>query len=129
MSKTVERGLSEEAVSWKTIWKRRRNARSSAALRFAKPAGEMVSLYYPTRLCSKFEARHNLRHLKLHGLRHTFDSLLYANGLDLETIRDLMGHKSISTTEIYTHALNENKKKAAKIMNDCLKCFDEVSEE
>ncbi len=96
---------------------------------FAKPAGEMVSLYYPTKLCSKFEERHKLRHLKLHGLRHTFDSLLYANGLDLETIRDLMGHKSISTTEIYTHALNENKKKAAKIMNDCLKCFNEVSEE
>lgn len=37
-----------------------------------------------------------------HSFRHSFCSHLYANGADIKTIRDLAGHESTSTTDIYT---------------------------
>lgn len=42
-----------------------------------------------------------------HGLRHVFASERVAKGVDLEALRDLMGHSSIATTSIYTHATPE----------------------
>ena len=39
-----------------------------------------------------------------HSLRHTFGSRLGAAGVDAVTLRDLMGHKDISTTNIYLHS-------------------------
>lgn len=92
---------------------------------FTNTVGDMVSLYRVTELCADFEKRNEIRHLKLHGLRHTFDSILNSKGVGLETIKELMGHKSIKTTEIYTHALIEDKIEAANKMNEILKVFEE----
>lgn len=52
-----------------------------------------------------------------HCGRHSFASLLLENGVDIYTIKDLMGHTNVRTTQIYTHIVNEQKEKAANTLH------------
>lgn len=51
---------------------------------------------------------------KIHSLRHTFASWLVMNGVDLATVKKLLGHSNIATTMIYAHLADEHVEKAVE---------------
>lgn len=50
-----------------------------------------------------------------HKLRHTAATLMYQNGVDVRTLKDVLGHDRLDTTMIYTHICDENMKDAVKM--------------
>ena len=65
------------------------------------------------------------KRITFHTLRHTFCSHLVMSGTDLNTVRDLMGHKSLDVTMRYSHLNPHHKKHAIDRMDEKLRQAEE----
>jgi integron integrase len=73
---------------------RRHHASESSLQRAVSQAGRVVGLN---------------KHISCHTFRHSFATHLLQEGYDIRTVQELLGHKNMKTTMIYTHVLNRGR--------------------
>ncbi len=77
---------------------------SSSPYLFLNKYGNKLSTRYIRKIIDKLILDSGLsKHISPHTLRHTFATDMLNNGADLLTVKELLGHSSLSTTSIYTH--------------------------
>lgn len=85
---------------------------------FSKPNGEKYTGDYFSKAFKKAcRAAETDKSIHFHSLRHSFASNLAQKGVSLYTIKELLGHSSISTTEIYSHLNLDSLKEAIKVFD------------
>ena len=70
-----------------------------------------------------------IKDFKFHDLRHTFASHLIMAGVDITTVKDLLGHKSLTMTLRYAHLAPGHKAKALDILDSKLSRNNKVNDE
>ena len=87
---------------------------------FTQWNGEIMNPQTPTKWFSKFLEKNGLKHRKFHSLRHTSATLLLYGGVNLQQVRERLGHADISTTNKYLHCLAEADTEAANVLGNML---------
>lgn len=113
--------LSRRAASWLAkYFDERTDPWKPAFIRYAKSklpkkrGGEdlRLSVRSVQRIVEKYRKKAKLPvKITPHGLRHTFATDLISAGAGLREVQEMLGHKNISTTQIYTHVTNPQLKK------------------
>lgn len=81
------------------------------------PGSPLVNLQKPWRRIRKLA---ELDDVRLHDLRHTFASLAAAQGMSLQTIKELLGHSQIRTTLRYAHLTKDHLREASNQVGEQL---------
>jgi integrase len=68
--------------------------------------------------------RAGISRCRFHDLRHTFASSLVAAGVDLVTVKELLGHSEIAMTMRYSHPTPENKRRAVNLLTGLVEGTD-----
>jgi integrase len=104
--------LNREALEVLTAWRARQGKPAADALVFPGPSGERMTHIY-TSWSSLVKAAH-LKNFRLHDCRHHFASKLVQAGVDLYTVKELLGHSEITMTERYSHLAPDNLRAAVE---------------
>ena len=104
--------LAEALINYRTV--RDEQEKNSDAF-FLNDKGDRMTAPQVYTLVRKYlSAVTSLKKRSPHVLRHTFATAMLNHGADLESIKNLLGHESVSTTEIYAHTTFEQLKRIYK---------------
>lgn len=85
---------------------------------FVNKEGDALSIYAIENIYKKYVKKAKITTKSTpHYLRHTFATNLLANGADLRSVQEILGHASIATTQIYTEVTTNRKKQVLKKFN------------
>ncbi|MED4582496.1 site-specific integrase [Brevibacillus choshinensis] len=62
-----------------------------------------LSRYYVKKYFDEYLKRYGIKPINIHGLRHTFATMMYESGSELMVIQQFLGHGCLSSTETYVH--------------------------
>lgn len=80
---------------------------------FISKLGKKISRISVWKMVKKYSVLSGLsKNISVHTFRHSFATELLRGGADLRSVQELLGHKSILATQIYTHITEESKFKA-----------------
>lgn len=106
-------------VTWnriKTLIKDR--SKSSNNYLFVNRYGQPITIYGVENIYQKYAIKAQINTKSTpHYLRHTFATNLLANGADLRSVQEILGHASIATTQIYTEVTTNRKKQVLRKYN------------
>ena len=94
---------------------RRKKVLSDNRALFGSRDGNRISVSAVHRLVKKalLQAGLDAEQFSAHKLRHTAATLMLANGVDVKTVQEVLGHENLNTTQIYTHIESTELKIAA----------------
>lgn len=106
-------------ITWeriKALVKERKN--STCPFLFVNRYGQPLSIHGIEDIYKKYIKKAQITTQSTpHYLRHTFATNLLANGADLRSVQEILGHASVATTQIYTEVTTARKKQVLKKFN------------
>ncbi|MCH8330248.1 MAG: site-specific tyrosine recombinase XerD [Bacteroidetes bacterium] len=112
--------LGEEAFRWIAVWESEgrpviAKAGDSGDVLFLNRRGKKMTRDGYFKLFKKYISLAGIKkHVSPHTMRHSFATHLLEGGADLRSVQEMLGHVSISTTQIYTHLDREHLKEVHK---------------
>lgn len=107
------------SVTWERLKLLIRERRNSADKHiFVNRYGNPISIHGIEDIYKKYAKKAQINAKSTpHYLRHTFATNLLANGADLRSVQEILGHASVATTQIYTEVTTNRKKQVLKKFN------------
>lgn len=100
------------------------NTNSDEQLVFTSSTNHFITDNYLRRIVTRVTTKHDMPHITVHGFRHTHCSLLFEAGVEMQNVKERLGHSNIQTTmNIYAHVTKTERSKTADIFGDYMQSF------
>lgn len=112
----IDKKLNKELLKLKKIYEKEYDIKNHDYFIFGglKPLAPTSINRHKKKACEKA----NLRQITIHQFRHSHASLLYSKKIDIQSIKERLGHSSINTTmSVYVHLDNKQKKKVQRTLS------------